>query len=501
LWLLAFEVRLTWRTWRSGSNPQSGARVSIFVVAVILALLIGLSGAFLLARLNADGVAYEDRRTIISLGALLVFQIMVSHALIAATDVVHVRRDLDLLLSSPVSPWSVMMARACGLLPRVGGLYLAALGAILIWTPLTGGYAWLALAPTTVALTLLATGTALVLAKFLFAWIGPRHTRVAAQVLAALIGVGVILAIQGPNIFPRQERAEIWGSILAAGTALQVGPDSLVWVPARAAMGDLGLVGAMLLVSICFFAASVWWFSRSFIADAASVDALDVRRRGRPLSQAIRIRPGVFQAIVRKEWRLLWRDPMLLTQMVFPILYLAPLLALAWTRGDGEDAKALSYPWLGAGLVMIAGTLASNLAWVTASAEDAPDLLTVAPVARATIDRGKLAAAIAPVVILICAPTIAIAFHHPFAAAASFACAVCAAISTGLTSIWTKVPARRADFAHKRSANWMTSFGQTLMSLAWAGAAACLAFGQYLFAALPALLAIGVTLAYRRPAS
>jgi len=93
--------------------------------------------------------------------------------------------------------------------------------------------------------------------------------------------------------------------------------------------------------------------------------------------------PG--QALRRKEWLLLLRDPWLMSQSLMQLLYLLPpfFLLSRMFYGEGNGA-ALLVPVL----IMAAGQLAGGLAWLAISGEDAPDLIATAPV-TASSDAGR----------------------------------------------------------------------------------------------------------------
>jgi ABC-2 type transport system permease protein len=95
------------------------------------------------------------------------------------------------------------------------------------------------------------------------------------------------------------------------------------------------------------------------------------------------------QALRRKEWILLRRDPWLVSQSLKQILYLVPPAVLLWRSFEsGVGPLNLLVPVL----VMAAGQLAGGLAWLTISGEDAPDLVATAPVPSRFVLRAKVEA-------------------------------------------------------------------------------------------------------------
>ncbi|WP_229425440.1 hypothetical protein [Massilia sp. Se16.2.3] len=102
--------------------------------------------------------------------------------------------------------------------------------------------------------------------------------------------------------------------------------------------------------------------------------------------------------VVVKEWRLIARDPHLISQVLLQLLYLLPLCLVVFREGS------LQLPGTGAGLTMLCGSLSAALASIILLAEEAPDLLHTAPANAAAVRFAKLAAAVMPVLALVALP-------------------------------------------------------------------------------------------------
>jgi ABC-2 type transport system permease protein len=493
-WLLAFEITLAWRSWWSAGKLGLWARIGLFGIIAAIALALGFAMAQVLASFAAGPSPEPLAVLIVSLVAALIGTLMISQALLSSTEIVYSRGDLDLLFSSPVSPWTVMMVRACGVAMNVALVYLALIAAVLIWTPLTGATGWLVVAPAVAALALWATAIGLSLAKLLLTWIGPRNTRVGAQILAALIGASIFLATQSVNFLPRSEREEYWRKLAEDVLATRIDIAHPVWIPARAAMGDhlalMIFVGGGLLA----FLAAALWFSNSFVTDAAAAASMGAPRKTSAKVRALR--GGLVANVVRKEWRLLRRDPLLLSQVGLQLVYLLPMLFVVWgAAGRGGAEAAWTNGLLGGAFVLLAATLSGSLVWITASAEDAPDLISAAPVTRDRIEIGKLIAAVTPVILCMLIPTGAIAMQSPVNAGYVLAGSIAAAVSAALIGVWRQQPANRKEFRRQRSTSFVTSFGQGIVAMSWSGAVGMALGGLAILAVIPALIAIGLTLA------
>src|SRR5713101_7254801 len=93
------------------------------------------------------------------------------------------------------------------------------------------------------------------------------------------------------------------------------------------------------------------------------------------------------QALRRKEFVLLRRDPWLVSQTLMQLLYLVPPALLLWRSfADSSLAIVLITPVI----VMAAGQLAGGLAWLTISGEDAADLVATAPLTASRVTHAKI---------------------------------------------------------------------------------------------------------------
>src|SRR5258705_11501750 len=99
------------------------------------------------------------------------------------------------------------------------------------------------------------------------------------------------------------------------------------------------------------------------------------------------------QALRRKEFVLLRRDPWLVSQTLMQLLYLLRPALLLWRSfADSSLAIVLITPVI----VMAAGRLAGGLAWLTISGEDAADLVATAPLPASRVIRAKIEGVLIP---------------------------------------------------------------------------------------------------------
>jgi len=492
-WLLSHEMRLGYRQWQATGKDRWVRR--LFFYGFVLAAL-GFGGywvARILSQLPPDP-------TPTALGItggvfLLLLSLMLSQSLMLITESLYQRGDLDLLLSSPLPAWRVLIVRMAAIAINVGILYVVLALAVFVWLPLFGGWAWMSFAPTILLLSLFATALGLLVARILFWTIGAKNTRVAAQIVAGLIGAGFFLVMQYNNMSRDGDRSQVIQEIFVAIMPVLGNPASVLSIPARAAFGAIDAFVIWALIAIASYLAAVWWYASRFTADAAAIAGLGARKRRFDRSQR-RMRGGVSVSLVRKEWRLLVRDPLLLSQILLPLLYFAPLFFVFGTRLTEDGFNRFAAAGFAGGFVLLLTTLSASLAWLTVSAEDAPDLIAAAPVSRDEIDNAKAFAAGAPPMVLLLAPVIGTGILlAPMAGVWLLIGGIAAIMSSCLIAIWHQAPGSRKDFRRRSRGSLLLNFGRAFVAFGWIVATGLAVSGWAIFSIIPAIIALGLLLA------
>src|SRR5262249_14367974 len=157
----------------------------------------------------------------------------------------------------------------------------------------------------------------------LFRMIGPSRTRLVAQILAAVVGAGFVIALQVAAIlsYGTLSRFAVLTSDAAAGFAPNAG--SLLWWPARAALGDTEALLLLLAGSLVMLGAVMAIFSPRVADTAIGVSGSHAAARASQHANPFR-KGSRQQALRRKEFLLLKRDPWLMSQSLMQLLYLVP---------------------------------------------------------------------------------------------------------------------------------------------------------------------------------
>jgi ABC-2 type transport system permease protein len=290
---------------------------------------------------------------------------------------------------------------------------------------------------------------------------------------------------QAKSLLPDNGRALFGGALAWARSGLFDPGAPLAW-PTRAVMGDPLALLVFTTLSVGVFLGVTAALGRRFAADAslaAGAGADRTRRSSAPVTVA-GFRDGVFIAMMRKEIRLLVRDPTLLSQVLLRTLYILPMtFVLARNAGrSSEGAHGLMGSFTlaaGAGAVsFMAGQVAGSLAWIAISAEDAPELIACAPVLAAVVRRAKLTAVMIPVAALLAMPLGALLVFSPWIGVCALAGSAASAISSGLINLWFEKPAPRKAFRSRRGGSVLGASAELLIGLGWGVAAAMAAFAS-----------------------
>jgi ABC-2 type transport system permease protein len=263
---------------------------------------------------------------------------------------------------------------------------------------------------------------------------------------------------------------------------------SALWCPARAIGGDLPALAIVIGFGATLLAAATWVLAPRFgrFALATAGVTPDPTRQGRRSSGFGSASPA--QALRRKEWTLLRRDPWLVSQSLMQLLYLLPPAFLLWLSFyEGSAVSALLVPVL----IIAAGQLAGSLAWLAISGEDAPDLIASAPVTNARVLCAKTEAVLALIAGLFGPFILALAAVAPIPALVTALGVAAAAASATSIQFWFRVQAKRSHFRRRHTSSRIATFAEALASFNWGGAGALAAANNWL-AVVPGLFTLAI---------
>lgn len=482
-WLLQHELRLGWR-----KLGRSRLWVSLGLGG-FLWLLMHVAAYFLVYDLQLDSLSGWVAPV---MGSVMWFMLtlMLSHAIMMSVSALFDRGDLDLLLSSPLSSRTVFVVRGLGIAISCAALYAFFLLPVAHVGLLTGHARLMALYPTIASMALFATAVGMMLTLMLVRLIGARRARTVAQVLGALTGALIFLVTQAQNMAGPDMRRRVAATILQwMRPGGPLASDGLLWTPFHASIGE-----PVALLTVLLLGAGGFWLvtnlaHRRFLAGTQEVVTGSTRRAVPADSRHLRFRGGLLRTVLVKEWRLILRDPQLIAQTLLQVLYLMPMIFLVFRR---QDMLLLVVP----SAVLLAGTLAGTLAWITVTAEEAPELIGVAPVSLARIRWMKVAAAMLPVWVLVSPLLVFLLFESVWHAAVFVFCLAGSTACGGMTQVWYPRQGDRKNMRRRMESGKFVSILEGFSGLGWAGVAWCLVSAP-LFTPLPLLVAaVGPTAAW-----
>jgi ABC-2 type transport system permease protein len=453
-WLVQHEVRLSWR------NTTLGRPAPLLILFGICAVALH-AVAYMVLSHWPSGVGVVSGLPM--LGALMAISasLMLAQAISRSVSALFDRGDLDLLLSSPLPTQHVFMARGLGIALSLCPFQLAVLGPFANVGPFTGHAHLLAIYPVLAVMALCMTALGLGLTLALVRLLGARRAKTVAQVFGSLIGALFFLVTQAQSLLSPAQH-ERWNALLESWTAPGgvFAPDSVWLFPARALLGEALPLLAFVLLGVGCFVAMVRLTHRRFVS--GTQESLDGGARGPAIaSGSLRFRRGIAVNMLLKEWRLILRDPQLISKTLLQVLYLVPLCFM--TLRSQDPVRLL------AGIELLALTLASALAWITVAAEDAPELLACAPASLTRLNWLKVLAAVMPVWVLTLPLPVYLAAHSPWVAAVIFLCVIGGTLNVAASQVWYPRRGHRSNLAKRGQGHWLVGLLDLVLSVCWAG--------------------------------
>ncbi len=483
-WFAAHELRLAWRDW-SWLFGKAHRWRNTGIAAVLLGLTVGLHGLayhILNAHLVGGFVVSKAALLVLTGGALLALTMMLSQALEMVTRAFYTRDDLDLILSSP-SPaghlFAVRLIMLAASNAAMSGLFLAPFINVAI---ALDGWHWIGGYAVVLSLGMISTALATAIVLCLFSVIAARRTRLVAQVTAAIVSASFLIGIQAVAIVGFGNVSRL--SVLSSDWLRSLAPDagSTAWVVGHAVTGELSAVCLLVAFAVVSLGLAACFGSQRFrghVLTAANI--------GQP-KQALNsgLRPvqtrSVRASLMIKEWRLLARDPWLVSQTLMQVFYLVPPGLMLWVSfGENNPMAAI----IGPVVVMAISQLAGGLAWLAISGEDAPDLMATAPVSNHSRVTAKLCAVLLLVGLVAMPFLIGLAFLSIWGAAAALLGTLLGTSCAIVIQMMFHVQAKRSLFRRRQAASKAATLCEAFAAILCAAIAGVLATDLYALAVIP----------------
>ena len=472
-WLIQNELRLAWRATTAKLKPWM---LVFWVVLVSVAILVPffLLGGEIRGKLAFSGTP-PNYAVVLAQGFVLIsFTLLLSTTITSSVEALFERGDLDLLVSSPLDSKVIFAARALSVALKTFLSSLVLVLLIVIVLVYLGVWQALGLIPVLAASSLIAASFGMLLTLGLVRTLGARRAKTVAQVLSAVVGAVIYLASQSLRFLGNASTTSGitgWMVNLFKGN---VDTSSIWWLPAHAVFLE-----PFSLILMFVLGAGLLWFTtnlvhNTFILGTQTATIGGGKRlasQASSSSQPVRFASGLTRVVMNKEWRLIARDPYLISQLGLQLLYTLPALFLIWQPSSnnrfsmfGSSFASYGVPVL---LVLLGSTLISRLTQIIVSGEEAVELLAMSPAGGTNLRWIKFIGVLIPTVLLFTPFLVFIVVKnmHPVVGFIAFFGAV---LSLGILQVWSAKPQARSDLMKRNGrGDFLTGLIQGLVTFAW----------------------------------
>ncbi len=499
LWLARHQIRLSWRLGRLGKKMPSWLKpvfTILFVAFLSFTMGYGIAKAF--------EAAAGDYKQISSLAGAIVLTLMISGIsmnMMGSFMTITEKGDLDLLLSSPIPPHRFVAARLISSAWRGFCIYAG-------FATIFFGASIVMISPMFASIYVVVAGFAILdaaltymIARQALLWFGLRNGRRAIITLGA---VGVLIGLFGYQMVSSS------GS-LGQLAAKEDDPNaSLVllhdWVVALTSnlswlggtiLGDwLGalvfpVAGAVVSAAVLHFAGKRYDQDVAFLNGQNDHAPHKARK-----AHARQFRRPALVMVFHKEWLSLTRDPLFVSQLIVPLFTMVPFLGFVWNAMANPEEQSEMAPVMGAvfaGITVFNVTmLTSSLAWLTASVEEARDLLQASPLDPKIILQGKVLAASGPAIIELFLVAALVAWAWPVAALTILVMGTATCAGACVIEFSRPRPTKRPKMTQRPDRSLVAVLFGLGLGILWACAAG-LAAAKIVWWLLPAALAITIS--------
>lgn len=499
LWLARHQIRLSWRLGRLGKKMPSWLKpvfTILFVAFLSFTMGYGIAKAF--------EAAAGDYKQISSLAGAIVLTLMISGIsmnMMGSFMTITEKGDLDLLLSSPIPPHRFVAARLISSAWRGFCIYAG-------FATIFFGASIVMISPMFASIYVVVAGFAILdaaltymIARQALLWFGLRNGRRAIITLGA---VGVLVGLFGYQMVSSS------GS-LGQLAAKEDDPNaSLVllhdWVVALTSnlswlggtiLGDwLGalvfpVAGAVVSAAVLHFAGKRYDQDVAFLNGQNDHAPHKARK-----AHARQFRRPALVMVFHKEWLSLTRDPLFVSQLIVPLFTMVPFLGFVWNAMANPEEQSEMAPVMGAvfaGITVFNVTmLTSSLAWLTASVEEARDLLQASPLDPKIILQGKVLAASGPAIIELFLVAALVAWAWPVAALTILVMGTATCAGACVIEFSRPRPTKRPKMTQRPDRSLVAVLFGLGLGILWACAAG-LAAAKIVWWLLPAALAITIS--------
>lgn len=472
-WLLRHELRLWWR--KTTDGQKFWAWLIIFGLAVSSALFflwIGLQGV------RTELSQTEPPEAGIWVAIALWFIAFVSafnQAIGKSVVILFERGDLDLLLSSPLSGRAIFAVRLLSVALTVFFGFCIFVVPMSLLAVVMGVPQLLGVYPALIGICLITASLGMLITLWMVRLIGVRRARIWVQILNVVSFLIVFLGFQLPNlaqgsdfeIAPFLQRLQGWvdqSDLLRSLLAV----DSWLWFPARAIWFDPVSVGLTLVGSGAIALFTVYAIAQAFLT--GTQQSITRKHRARAY-EGVALREGFRQVVLAKEWRMMRRNPYLISQVALQVVLILPLTWIVLQNGGDAETNLEVGSIASFALPILSGQLSYGFSQICLSGEEAADLLKSAPVPVGSLRRLKQLAALVPVWLLLLPVTLILMVRGEAWLVVLFA-SLGASICASYLRLWNSRPVPPKELFRQRNlaqSDFWLGLIESMVTWVWAG--------------------------------
>ena len=499
LWLARHQIRLSWRLGRLGKKMPSWLKpvfTILFVAFLSFTMGYGIAKAF--------EAASGDYKQISSLAGAIVLTLMISGVsmnMMGSFMTITEKGDLDLLLSSPIPPHRFVAARLISSAWRGFCIYAG-------FATIFFGASIVMISPMFASIYVVVAGFAILdaaltymIARQALLWFGLRNGRRAIITLGA---VGVLVGLFGYQMVSSSgslgqlaaKEDDPNASLVLLHDWVVAVTSNLSWLGGTI-LGDwLGalvfpVAGAVVSAAVLHFAGKRYDQDVAFLNGQNDHAPHKARK-----AHARQFRRPALVMVFHKEWLSITRDPLFVSQLIVPLFTMVPFLGFVWNAMANPEEQSEMAPIMGAVFAAITvfnvTMLTSSLAWLTASVEEARDLLQASPLDPKIILQGKVLAASGPAIIELFLVAALVAWAWPVAALTILVMGTATCAGACVIEFSRPRPTKRPKMTQRPDRSLIAVLFGLGLGILWACAAG-LAAAKIVWWLLPAALAITIS--------
>lgn len=386
LWLGFHQLRREFRFKKASSGTK--AMIGRIVIGLFL-ILVCISSGMAFKTMIENNLDLKTMSGLVGTKIVLSFFGLIFMSFLTSAAYLTDKSDLDLLISAPIDPKKIIKARLLVSSWRTTSVFLYMYSIFLLLAAITISPKYFTYIPISLGLSLAEAGFVFFITRFILISFGLKLGRNILITIGVLGLIGFATLFQINNIQNNINEAII----------PQNNQNIFIDFFGNAILGNWLNAFIILFLGVAIFTIALEIVGSSFAKDIGLLVGQDNTENKKTKSiKSKSFSKNKHSIFIKKELYSITREPMIWVQLIAPLIGFIPLIFLIIKEKDSHFIGLLSVPFI----VFIISTIASTIAWMIMSVEEARDLLVSAPISNNKILMNKgYAAAFIPLALLI----------------------------------------------------------------------------------------------------